>query len=373
MFKDENLFHKDHDKSYAIHPQIPFHFNETLITQNEMRLFQGVLFFLLFCCLAYASERRIALLVRDEFKGEISFAYRLQAACQNLHWKAEIVFIEKSKVLRKKSYDFVINLVPGTYRHPKCKNYLAVFHPKHHLFKKKGALKKEYRSYDGYLTTFEPPPIGHKESLSNSQKFPHFRWYPSAQKRPFQIVDPTHLFFICCIWGNRFEDEKFRQLLGLLDKEPYTRFYGKPLFKSLFPQSYLGKIPYDEESLMRIAAAAGVTLILHSNDHNAQGIPSGRIFEAAAASTVIICDQNAFVQEHFGDSVLYIDTQQDSNSILSQIQSHMKWIQENKTAALEKAEKAYSIYQEKFLLEDQLLKLEKFHEQASSQLISFIW
>lgn len=191
------------------------------------------------------------------------------------------------------------------------------------------------------------------------------RWYPTVQKLEYQTTDPSHLFYICCTWGNRFQDEKFRRCLRLLDKEPYVRFYGSPLFQVLYPQSYQGTIPYDDESLYEIAAQAGVTLVLHSSDHNAYGLPSGRIFEAAAASTVIICDQNAFVRENFGDSVLYINTDEDGESIFNQIQRHMDWIKDNRTEALEKAKKANAIYKEKFLLEDQLLRLEEFHDRLS--------
>jgi len=186
-------------------------------------------------------------------------------------------------------------------------------------------------------------------------------------------VDPSHLFYICCAWGDRFEDEKFQKCLSLLDKEPYARFYGSSQFQFVYPQSFQGALPHDDDSLYEIAAETGASLVLHSAIHNACGLPSGRIFELAAASNVIICDQNAFVREHFGDSVLYIDTNKDGQSIHKQIQHHMDWISANKIKALEKAKKAYVINKEKFSLEDQLLRLGEFHDQLSNESKNLAW
>jgi hypothetical protein len=313
-----------------------------------------------------ASERHIGIVVRNDFNGELSFAHRMKSACKNIHWDADIIDIENPGELAKTSYDFVINLVPGSYPHPKCKNYLVIFHPLHDFFTRKGFLKEKYRCYDGYLLTYDPSASrkGNKDFVSGS-KFPYMMWYPTVQRHAYQATDPSYLFHVCCSWGNRYKEKKFRELLGLLDKEPYTRFYGNLKIQSLYPQSYQGSIPFDEMSLYELSAQAGVTLVLHSEKHNAHGLPSGRIFEAAASSTVIICDPNSFVLDHFGDSVLYINTNESAPSIYNQIQKHMDWIRRNKAKALEKAKKAHAIYREKFLLEDQLLRLGEFHDRLT--------
>lgn len=325
---------------------------------------------LLICAFSFlnATERSIGILTREDFKGEISFAYRIQSACKNIHWEADVIDIQNPGEFAKKHYDFVINLVPGNYKHPNCKNYLAIFHPKHHYFNKKRFLKAHYRSYDGYLLTYIPGADGKsKRDFANTDKFPYMQWYPTVQKQEYRIIDPAYLFHICSTWGNRYVDAKFKHLFSLLDKEPTTRFYGSPKVKPLYPRSYQGMIPYDNTSLYELAAQAGVSLVIHAGEHNAQGLPSGRIFEAAASSTVIICDQNSFVRDHFGDTVLYINTNESSLSIYNQIQRHLDWIKANKSKALEKAKKAYDIYIEKFLLEDQLLRLGEFHDRLSKR------
>ncbi|MGE5196394.1 MAG: hypothetical protein ACM3JI_03585, partial [Anaerolineae bacterium] len=208
----------------------------------------------------HVHEKRIAILIRPFFRGEISFAYRIKSACKNLDWKADIIDITNPEELRKNKYDFVINLVPGKYEQPNCKNYLAIFHPTQHYFNKKGALFKRYRNYEGYLLTYSP---GDKDKVfATPHQFPHIKkWYPTVQSREYKKVNPSHLFYICCSWGNRLKDEKFQKCLSLLDKEPYMRLYGNQEFQTLYPQSYKGSIVYDSEQLYETAAEAGVTLV----------------------------------------------------------------------------------------------------------------
>jgi hypothetical protein len=317
--------------------------------------------FIVLCSSLGASEKNIALLVRRGWIGEVVFAYRIKTACTNIHWKADVIHVLKEKDLKKNKYDFVINLTPYVYKHLECQNYLAIFHPEHHYFNMEGFLKEEYCGYDGYLLTYSPGALDTERDFANKLKFPYIQWYPTVPRRAFQIVEPSHLFHICCRWGDRFESEKFQKCLSMLDNQPYTRFYGHRLFRALYPQSYQGEIQLDCDSL-HLASQAGISLVFHSAAHNAYGLPSGRIFEAAAASTVIICDQNSFVKDNFGDSVLYINTDGDAASIYDQIQLHMDWIALNKTEALEKAKQAHEIYEKKFVLEDQLIRLGKFHD-----------
>lgn len=306
----------------------------------------------------------IGLIVQPGYKGEVSFAYRIKSACKNLGWRADIINIDKTKQLKQNKYDCVISFAPGYYKLPRCMNYLAIFHPLHHYFKKNGYLYNGCRIFDGYLLTYTPGSYdGKKKDFSKEKNFPYMTWYPTVQKIEDRQTEPNFLFHIGCHWGNRLKDNKFKLCLSLLDEQPYMQLYGDKMFNDMYPRSYKGEIAYDESSLYETASQAGIALIFHSAEHNKYGLPSGRIFEAAAASTVIICDQNSFVQKNFGDSVLYINTDNDGLSIFHQIDEHMKWIKENKNQALEKAMKANSIYKKKFLLENQLLKFEKFHKR----------
>ncbi len=330
-----------------------------------MRLTTFVFFLVAALSMLNGAERSIALIVAPRCKGEISFAYRIQAACKNIGWKAHIFNIQEARELKNNSYDFVISLVPGIYKHPRCNNYLAIFDPVNHYFDEHGFLRKDFRSFDGYLLTYTPGAGTEKKSFAKRHKYPYMSWLPCVQKRAYRLVDPSYLFHTLCGWGNRFQDERFQECFQLLDCEPYMRLYGDSELGKWYPHSYRGAIPYDSESLYRSVEEAGIVLIFHSADHNAHGLPSGRIFEAAASSAVIICDNNAFVRNCFGDAVLYIDTDQDGPSIYRQIHAHMEWIAGNKAEALEKAKRAHTICVERFALEDQLIRLGKFHDRLS--------
>ena len=87
-----------------------------------------------------AAERYIGIITRPGFSGEISFAYRIKSACSHIGWKAYVISLKDYKNFRKNNYDFVISLVPGGYKSPGYKNYLAIFHPLHHYFDKNGFL-----------------------------------------------------------------------------------------------------------------------------------------------------------------------------------------------------------------------------------------
>ena len=104
--------------------------------------------------------------------------------------------------------------------------------------------------------------------------------------------------------------------------------------------------------------------MLHSESHHKYKIPSGRIFEAVAASAVVITDRNPFVMEHFGDSLLYIDQTLSGDEMFNQIDAHVMWIQNHPEEALEMAKRAHQIFEEKFLLEQQLLQFDEFHRSS---------
>lgn len=230
--------------------------------------------------------------------------------------------------------------------YPDCKNYLILFDNKYTI-NDNFELKKEYLNYDGYLCTIK--------FTSN----PSMIWYPTVQNTDYVEVKPNKLLHLI---NKTLLNTKYSKVLKRLDRQGYCAYYGRGVNPSQFPNSYRGKIPYNGVSLLRALCESGIVLIIHRDTHNQMGIPSGKIFEAAAASCVIISDRNPFVLEHFGESVLYFDNEADIPTIFSQIDAHMQWIKENPEEALIKAKQAHTIFSEKFSLENQLLQLEKMHE-----------
>ena len=105
-----------------------------------------------------------------------------------------------------------------------------------------------------------------------------------------------------------------------------------------------------------------MSLLLHHREHLAGGSPTNRIFEAAAANNVIISDAHPFIKQHFGDNVLYIDIDQNAESMFKQVDAHMQWILANPLQAQQKAANCNAIYKQKFILEKQLADLLDLHK-----------
>lgn len=311
-----------------------------------------------------AYDRKIAITYIESWRGERSFANRLKKACETLHWQADLWEVEDQKQLFETAYDFVIHLVPHFSPHPSAKNYLALFDPCHHYFDAEGRLLDEYSDFDGYLLTYRRDQ--NDINFSSERSPPTMVWYPTVYKTPFKEVNPSTLFYMCAGWGRRSNDNRYIKFLRYISTMSYSRFYGPERFKDFFPKSYKGTIPFEDEYLLEKIAESGVYLLLHSETHLEYGIPSGRIFEAVAASALVISDNNRFVRENFGDSVLYIDVNATGKQIFRQINQHMAWISSHKREAKKMAQQSHNILTKKFLLEEQLLRLGDFHDRISS-------
>ncbi|NGX57923.1 MAG: hypothetical protein K940chlam3_00824, partial [Chlamydiae bacterium] len=302
----------------------------------------------------------ISLFIRSHFQGEREFAERIRIACKNLNWKVKISYISTFRD-SDLNCDWSLTLVPGKKCPLKKNDYLVLFDPEYHYFRSGGHLKEMYFDYAGYLTAYQNTEVLFDDIDHNIQRIYPKRWYPLVQYRPYKEVTPSRLFYLLCGWGDRCSDIRYKTLQDMLAQKSYTNFFGNPEAGRSYVKVFKGPIEFDGESVLNLISEMGVCLVLHSSTHLKYGIPSGRIFEASAASAVIICDLNPFVIEEFGDSVLYIDQNLSGENMFMQIDEYMRWIQEHPKEALEMARRAHEIFEEKFLLENQLLDFDQFH------------
>lgn len=307
---------------------------------------------------------RMGVVSDSQYWGEREVGWRIKLAGESLGWT---VFLDENRGcdLRKiKDLDWVICLLPNNNSFmPICPNYLTIFHPLHYLDEDRKLISK-YERYEGYLFTIKNgESIGEFFKLRN-KKLHATDFYPTVHPVPYQKILLNTLMTMVPVWGNRIMDKKFKSFYQLLSETGVVSFYGHLTDSTIISKGYIGTIPFDGTSVIDVLQRHGIVLIIHSDLHNKEEIPSSRIFEAAAASTVIICDENAFVKEHFGDTVFYIDTMASAESMLAQVQSHLNFIDANPEVALEMAKKAHEIFDKKFLMTDQLLKLEELHNRA---------
>ena len=306
---------------------------------------------------------RVGIASDSNYCGERELGWRIKIAGESLGWTMVLDETRGKALCEKDDLDWIICLLPSNvYTSTHCPNFLTIFHPFNYLDANR-VLLPFYEKYDGYLLT-----IKDKESVENSLK-PKGRelysitFYPTVQEVPFTEVALNNLVTMIPVWSNRLTDVKFKTLYNLLSQTGFARFYGIKRNAHVVREGYMGELPFDGASVIKILQKHGIVLIFHSDIHNSEGIPTGRIFEAAAASTVIISDENSFVKEHFGDSVFYVDTSLTSEGIFAQIQDHLDVIRSNPQKALDMAKTAHQIFIDNFLMSDQLIKLSELNDK----------
>lgn len=312
-------------------------------------------------------KRSICLFIREDYRGEREFAERMRIAGENLGWKVKITNPYSYQEIDT-DYDWIFTLAPEkNFSFRQKEEYLILFDPVNHYFNWEGLIKKWYLNFAGYLTTYEPTALFLEDIKENKKRFYPKRWYPTVQYRAYRKVNPMKLFYFIGHWGDRRTDQRYQTMQYLLAQTDYANLFGNAYIGKNYGKAFKGEINYDGESVINRISEMGVCLIFHSKIHLQHKIPSGRIFEAAAASAVIISDLNPFVIKHFRDSVLYVNQELSGEEMFKQIDEYMIWIKNHPQEALKKAQRAHQIFEEKFLLEQQLLDFSDYIE--SLQLI----
>lgn len=259
--------------------------------------------------------------------------------------------------------DIVISLQGDKIFYPHAKHYIALTHGSNYYFTSSSILPAHHLiDFDGYLICFPD-----QEKLFTYCNFAekechHITWYTTCGRTEFRPPPHFKLFYCGFNMANTTFGTKYKQLFSRLNKTHYFNVYGQKNEWRHTPNCYRGFIKCDGSSLLKIMHDTGVTLILHAPDHFLGQTPTGRIFEACAASTVIISDRHPFIVKHFGNSVLYIDQEKSSEELFQQIDAHMRWIQSHPEESILLAKRSHEIFLQKFTLEMQLEKLLELHK-----------
>ena len=183
----------------------------------------------------------------------------------------------------------------------------------------------------------------------------------------FPDFERFRLFYIGINWERQYSRDRHRGLITLLDESGLADFYGVreqngiPMWEGV--KHYRGELPFDcGRSILQKSNECGVSLVLHSESHRASGMTSTRIFQACAAKTLMISDDNPFVLKHFGDSVLTFECTGDPYDNFKKIRELAEWIGNNTEKAREKAVKAHRIFLENFSLKSDLSTLIGNHD-----------
>jgi len=307
----------------------------------------------------------------EDFFGEVQAILRIAKAAANLGWDYKIVdnYSKHPECIKGFQPHFVISLhqevKPQKHTVP---HFLYLHHALNVYLDKQGNLNtKQYPnilSYDGFIeVTPDVTPIRQGFIAKYQKPFYSVKSVFSVPKREFNDSRKQRLIY----WGSTWDKarrEYYKPFYSLLDQTDYFDIYGPAWsWEKMGLKSYRGLLPMDDHTVIDKISESGIALILHSHVHLNGGVPTSRIFEAAAASAVIICDRHPFVEKEFGDSVLYIDPNQAPEKVFAQIDAYVKWIHQNPQKAMALARKSYTIFTERFTLEKELEKIAELYER----------
>lgn len=221
-------------------------------------------------------------------------------------------------------------------------------------------------SHDDFISCGSEPADHHVARLIKQSPYhlsPLFNIYHSLS----DIVHPPSLgeqklFYVGINWERLGGGvSRHQALLKWLDKTGVLKIYGPHIFQGVKVwdgyKSYVKEIPFDGISIVNEINQAGISLVLSSAAHKDAKLMSSRLFESIAAGALVICDENAFAKNFFGDALLYIDMRCPVEEVGQAIVTHLNWIEKNPQAALAMIHKAQCIFKEKFSLKKSLQAL----------------
>ncbi|MDR0444799.1 MAG: glycosyltransferase [Puniceicoccales bacterium] len=225
--------------------------------------------------------------------------------------------------------------------------------------------------YDGF---FLNPPLEKTETLrqfmaSSGKKFFSVPSYLTCKRTPFSATPKARLFFCGHNWDDRGGEKYFKLWRALSDTDYFEAYGTRRAWTDLLTRkpvkAYRGRLPSTANAVYNKTLECGVSLVIHGRTHLEGNCPSARIFEAAAASSVVISDELPFTKKHFGDSVLYVDTTQPAEEMFRTIDGHMQWILSHPQEAQELARRSHQIFCEKFALEDFMRDILDLYESVT--------
>lgn len=173
--------------------------------------------------------------------------------------------------------------------------------------------------------------------------------YPSCHLVPFRPrrAAPKGVAYL----GTNWDGFRYAKEMDALSSRSFMRFFGPGSAWKRVGDRHLGAIPFDGTSVIERLNDCGVTLSLHRPEHIEFGIPSMRVFEAVASSSVLFSDKHEFVTRNFSDTVFYVEETSDPKEFADQISDLYEFVRSNPATCVEMAREAHRIFSERFCLE----------------------
>lgn len=189
--------------------------------------------------------------------------------------------------------------------------------------------------------------------------------YPSSCKKEYiPVKDFKEIVYV----GSNWQGDRHKDLFLNCNK---IGVYGSQKAWQYLKDStnhYRGELPFGNGAVDKAYRENGMGLCFHSEGHMKDNVPNMRVFEMAAAGVVIFADKLRFIQDGFGDSVIYIDTEKSNEEIIEQIDNAFYWVLSHEKKARDMAKRANEIFNEKYCLEKLLEDIvEQYNEKSVSK------
>lgn len=286
-------------------------------------------------------------------------AQALGIECIEIHADGSLLCDRNIKV-SKSNVDFVIHLHYDTPKYYDAFSFVALWNPLK-FYHEWGYIRcsRNLTTHDDFLSCSSSAADDHVARMirGTATHLPaRFNLYHStADVIHSPSLGDLKLFYAGINWeaisGGK---SRHQEVLKSLDKTGLIRIYGPTIFQGVQVwagyDSYVREVPFDGVSMIDEISKAGVALVLSSQAHKDSSLMSNRLFESVAAGALIICDENPFAKQHFGDSLLYIDSRSPVEQIVADITRHLDWARVHPELALAMITKAQHIFRQKFTL-----------------------
>jgi hypothetical protein len=252
--------------------------------------------------------------------------------------------------------DFVISLHTSAPKQTGHVWYGCLWHPPAFFG---GDTEREALDQDGFLIASEPVRDWLRRVLGPSAEHRIVGEIQTSVNQspyvPANFVPPRLLYA-----GVNWDGPRHKDLFTRLDGADWLDVYGPPDAWTHVRHCYRGMLPFDGISVINALREAGVGLCLHLDLHKQAATPSLRLFETVAAGAVVIAERHPFIEEYFGDSVLFLEDDRDP---VEEIFRCMEWIRQHPIECAGLTARAHRVLTQRFTLERLLSRLTTAHRR----------
>lgn len=283
---------------------------------------------------------------------------------QNLN--IETAIFKRSNEIYDFNPDFVISISPQEPKLTHFPTYGLLLRPINWITNSK-RFTRNLLTYDGYFTPSDITKDGLKKLCHATNKIASIDnatfSVARTEFKPLDFRNATAAYL-----GDYWENVNYFSLFNHLEDGEYVKCYGsKEAWQKLSAKLYGGEIARDSLTAMKKFAEHGIGLCLQHPDIDNEGIPAKQAFEISAACGITICTQNSYMQNNFGDSILYIDRNLSPKELANAVKEKIMWIRANQNQAIEMAKSAHDIFNRQLSQEFFLENMLKMHNDVLNQ------